>query len=123
MTDGFSLVKVLYTDNGKPYDYRYLEVNPAFGRYLGVEKKRMLGRTMLELFPNVSPTALEKYHETAVSRQPVHFEIFSYVADKYLDIYVFSPEKGKLALILRDITERKQLEEKKLGSEQKKWKL
>jgi PAS domain S-box-containing protein len=34
------------------------------------------------------------------------------VADKYLDIYVFSPEKGKLALVLRDITERKQLEEK-----------
>jgi len=67
---------------------------------------------MLEVFPDVNPAALEKYHEVAVSRQPVHFEIFSQVADKYLDIYAFSPEKGKLALILRDITGRKHLEEK-----------
>ncbi|MHC1754754.1 MAG: MEDS domain-containing protein [Methanosarcina sp.] len=112
MTDGFGLVEVIYNNEGKPYDYRYLEINPAFGQYLGVEREQILGRTMLEVFPNVSPTALEKYHETAVSGQPVHFEIFSQVANKYLDIYVFSPEKGKLALILRDITGRKHLEEK-----------
>ncbi len=112
MTDGFGLVEVIYTDNGDPYDYRYLEINPAFSKYLGVEREQMLGRNMLEIFPNVSSTALEMYHEVAVSGQPIHFEIFSYVADKYLDIYVFSPEKGKLALILRDITGRKQLEEK-----------
>ncbi|WP_410507042.1 histidine kinase dimerization/phosphoacceptor domain -containing protein [Methanosarcina hadiensis] len=112
MTDGFGLVEVIYNDDGKPSDYRYLEINPAFSKYLGTGKEQMLGRTMLEVFPNVSPKALEKYHEVAVSGQPVHFEIFSQVADKYLNIYVFSPEKGKLALILRDITERKQLEEK-----------
>lgn len=110
MTDGFGLVEVVYTDDGKPSDYRYLEINPAFGRYLGVDREQMLGRTMLEVFPNVSPAALKKYHEVAVTGQPVHFEIFSKVADKYLDIYVFSPEKGKLALMLRDISERKQTE-------------
>ncbi|MDY9926722.1 MEDS domain-containing protein [Methanosarcina sp.] len=111
MTDGFGLVEVIYND-GEPSDYRYIEINPAFGRCLGVEREQMLGRTMLEIFPNVSPIALEKYHKVAISGQPVHFEIFSQVANKYLDIYVFSPEKGKLALILRDITGRKHLEEK-----------
>lgn len=112
MTDGFGLVEVIYNDDGKPHDYRYLEINPAFGEYLGAKREQMLGRTMLEVFPDVNPIALEKYHEVAVSLHPVHFEIFSYVADKYLDIYAFSPEKGKLALILRNITERKHLEEK-----------
>ena len=31
--------------------------------------------------------------------------------NKYFDVYVFSPEKGKLAVIFKDITERKQAEE------------
>jgi PAS domain S-box-containing protein len=110
MTDGFGLVEVIYNNDGKPYDYRYLEVNPAFKFYLGAKKEQMLGNTMLETFPNVHPKAVEKYNEAALSGRPIHFEIFSRVANKYLDIYVFSPEQGKLALILRDITERKEAE-------------
>lgn len=111
MTDGFGLVEVIYDRESKPYDFRFLEINPAYELILGIERERLLGKTMLETFPNVSPIALEKYSEASLSGQPIHFEIFSHVASKYLDIYVFSPEKGKLALILRDITERKQLEE------------
>ncbi|WP_440944838.1 MEDS domain-containing protein [Methanosarcina sp. T3] len=112
MTEGFGLVEVIYNGDNKPHDYRYLEVNPAFELYLGAKKERMLGKTMLETFPNVHPKAVEKYSEAALSGRPIHFEIFSRVANKYLDIYVFSPEKGKLALILRDITERKETETK-----------
>jgi PAS domain-containing protein len=67
MTDGFGLVEVIYNDNCTPYDYRYLEANPAFGKYLDVDRGQILGRTMLEIFPNVSPRALEKYHDVAVS--------------------------------------------------------
>jgi PAS domain S-box-containing protein len=40
-----------------------------------------------------------------------HFEAFSQVANRYLDVYVFSPERGKFAVIFRDITERKKAEE------------
>ena len=110
MTDGFGLVEVICNNDGKPYDYSYLEINPAFERYLGLKREQMLGKTMLELFPNVSFMAIEKYGEVALSGNPIHFEIFSQVANKYLDIYAFSPEKGKLALVLRDITDRKKTE-------------
>ncbi|AKB22276.1 sensory transduction histidine kinase [Methanosarcina sp. WH1] len=112
MTDGFGLVEVMYNNENKPHDYRYLEVNPAFESYLGVKKEHMLGNTMLKTFPYVNPKAIERYSDAALSGQPINFEIFSHVANKYLDIYVFSPEKGKLALILRDITERKEAEAK-----------
>ncbi|MGB9938915.1 PAS domain S-box protein [Methanosarcina sp.] len=119
MTDGFGLVEVIYDRNGKPYDYRYLELNPAFELILGVKREQLLGRTMLEVFPNAAPVAIEKYSEVALSGKPAHFEIFSQIANRYLDIYAFSPEKGKLALIIRDVTERKKIEKDLQESEEK----
>ena len=69
-------------------------------------------------FLTLNTTVLEKYEEIAISGKSAHFEAFNYVAgEKYLDVYVFSPEKGKLAVIFRDITERKQTEEALLESE------
>ena len=111
MTEGFGLVEVIYNNYGRPYDYRYLEVNPAFELYLGVKREQLLGKTMRETFPKLSSIAVEKYNEVAVSGQPINFEIFSQVANKYLDIRAFIPEKGKVALILRDISKRKRMEE------------
>ncbi|MGB9929389.1 MAG: PAS domain S-box protein [Methanosarcina sp.] len=111
MNEGFGLLECIYDEKGIPYNYRYLEINPAFKLYLGVKRGEILGKNMLELFPNSSPIALKNYKEVAISGKPANFEIFSDVAKKYLEIYVFSPAKGKIALILRDISERKRLEE------------
>lgn len=119
MTDGFSLLDVIYEKNGKPCDYRYLELNPAFELSLDVKREQVLGKTMLEVFPNVSQIAMEKYSEVAISGKPAHFEIFSHITHKYLDVYAFSPEQGKLALILRDITEPRQMEKELQESEKK----
>ncbi len=119
MTDGFGLLEIIYNTDGKPCDYRYLEVNPAFELSLGVKREQMLGRTMLEVFPNVSPIAFARYEDVALSGKSIHFEIFSQITHKYLDIYAFNPEKGKLALILRDITERKLIEKELQESEKK----
>jgi PAS domain-containing protein len=66
---------------------------------------------MRETFPIVSPIAIEKYREVALSGQPINFEIYSQVANKYLDIRAFIPKKGKIALILRDISKTKQVQE------------
>lgn len=74
---------------------------------------------MREVFPKVNPVALEKYAEVALSGRATHFEIFSQIPNRYLDIYVFRPEKRKLALILRDTTERKQIAKKLEESEKK----
>ena len=101
------------TRDGKPCDYRFLEVNPAYELLMGVKKEQMLGRSLFEVFPNANPTTFEKYNEIAISGQSAHFEVFSQaINNKFLDVYAFSPEKGKLAVIFRDITKHKQVEAK-----------
>lgn len=110
MTEGFLLVEIICNKDGKPYDYLFLEVNPAFELHTGM-KKEQIGRTVLEVFPDVNHKLVEKYLEIAFTDKSKYFEVFSQTLQKHLDVYVFSPEKGKIAIIFRDITEKKQMEE------------
>jgi PAS domain S-box-containing protein len=110
MTEGFVLGEIVYDKDGRPYDYRYLEMNPAYELNYGIKKEELLGRTLLEVFPNTTTTTIEKFGEVALSGQSTNFEIFSPIVNKYIDIYAFSPEKGKLAAIIRDVTAKKEAE-------------
>jgi PAS domain S-box-containing protein len=111
MTEAFYLVDVVYDKDDKPCDYRFLEVNPAYERMMGINSEQMLGRSLFEVFPNANPITIQKYNEIAISGKSANFEVFSQaVSNKYLDVYVFSPEKGKIAVIFRDITNRKHME-------------
>lgn len=56
MNEGFSLDEIICDDQGKPYDLRYLAVNPAFERQTGVKAADVVGHTTLELFPKRSPS-------------------------------------------------------------------
>jgi PAS domain S-box-containing protein len=111
MTEGFLLAEIICDKDGKPYDYRFLEVNPAYELNTGIKREKVLGQSILEVLPKASRTAIEKFGEVALSGKSTHFEVFSQAADKYFEVYAFSPEKGKFAVIFRDITERNKAEE------------
>lgn len=111
MTEGFLLGEIICDNAGKPYDYRYLELNPAFELETGVKIEQVLGKSALEVFHSVPPIEIEEFGRVALSGRSTHFEVFAPPTNRYFDIYSFSPEKGKFAVIFRDITERKKVEE------------
>jgi nitrate/nitrite-specific signal transduction histidine kinase len=47
MLDGFALHEIVCDAEGKPMDYRYLAVNPAFERLTGLKAEDIVGRTVL----------------------------------------------------------------------------
>ena len=40
MDQGFALHQMIYDAQGKPYDYKYVLINKAFGKLTGVDSKR-----------------------------------------------------------------------------------
>jgi len=117
MTDAFFLAEIIYYKNGTPCDYRFLEINPAYERHIGLKKEQLLGKTMLEVFPDASLIEIKEHEKMALSGVPTHYEVKSVGVNKrYLDVYAFSPENGKLALIIRDNTKERTVELEKAYS-------
>ncbi|TAL16651.1 PAS domain S-box protein [bacterium] len=107
MTPGFALHEMILDDDGSPADYRFLEVNPAFEKIAGFPAEKLIGRTARETFPNIDENLIDTCGRVALLGEPCDFE--SYFADlgKYYETRVYCPEKGKFALVIADVTERK----------------
>ena len=57
--DGFCLLEMILDDEGKPVDYRFLEVNEAFLRHTGLAAP--VGRTARELVPELDESWFRLY--------------------------------------------------------------
>ena len=121
MTSGFAVHKMVYDDQGKPVDYRYLEVNPAFEKLTGVPAKALLGKTVKEVMPNTEDYWVEIFGRVAMTGEPIAYTNFARELGKYYDTYVFSPEKDTFAVVFNDITEKIMAQEEiqKLNAELK----
>ena len=111
MLEGFALHEIICDDGGRPVDYRFLSVNPAFEHITGLKAGEIVGRTVLEVLPGTEHYWIETYGRVALTGEPVLFENYSSVLDKYFMVTSFQPAPGYFACVFFDITERKRSEE------------
>jgi PAS domain S-box-containing protein len=110
MTTAFALHEVICDTQGKPIDYRFLEINPAFEKYTNLKASNALNKTVREVLPDVEQYWIDTYGNVALSGEAVAFENYAKELGKYYSTWVFSPKKGQFAVIFTDVTERKLLE-------------
>ena len=110
LNTNFALHEIILDDEGKPCDYRYLEVNLSFEEAVGFKAVDIVGRTARELFPGTESYWIEKFGEVALSQVPIHYENYSKELNKYYEMNIYSPQKGQFAMVGLDITDRKQAE-------------
>lgn len=110
MHDGFSLHEIICDDNGKPIDYRFLEVNSAFERVTGLVGDEIIGKTVKQVLPETESIWIEKFGQVALTGKSMRFENYSKALDKYFEVIAYSPRKNQFAVLSVDITERKRTE-------------
>jgi len=112
MLNGFAHHEIILDKEGKPFDYRFLEANTAFENLTGLKRSEIIGKTVLEVLPDLEPYWIETYGKVAMTGKPIHFEHYSQSLKKHYLVTAYSPKKKYFATIFSDITELKMLEEK-----------
>jgi PAS domain S-box-containing protein len=113
MTVGFAYHKMIYGKNNKPYDYEFLKVNPAFEKMTGITAEEAIGKTVREVIPEVEEYWIEEYGKVAKTQKSLHYKNYSRGIGKFFDVWAFSPMKDYFAVIVSDITVRKEMERRR----------
>lgn len=117
MLDGFALHEIVCDAEGRPVDYRFLAVNPAFERHTGINAAELVGRTVLEAMPQTEARWIEVYGRVALTGEPATFESYSQALNRYFEVSAFRPSPQQFACVFVDITARRlaELELRKLS--------
>ncbi|HEX9953039.1 MAG TPA: PAS domain S-box protein [Rubricoccaceae bacterium] len=109
--EAYALCEMLVDDDGRPVDYRCLEVNPAHTRIVGPDD--VVGKTGRELYPGLEEHWVETYARAGIGREHVRFENYTADIDRWYDVYaspVGGPDGRRFAIVFTDITERRRAE-------------
>jgi diguanylate cyclase (GGDEF)-like protein/PAS domain S-box-containing protein/putative nucleotidyltransferase with HDIG domain len=112
MEQGLAVHELLVDEKGKPADCNFLYVNASFERLTGFKSQDILGKTLTEMMPDSKEFLVEKYGQLIKTRESVRYEKYFPQFKKFFEVVAYSPEPQQVAVIISDITERKQTEEK-----------
>ncbi len=119
MMNAFALYEMIFDEKGEPFDYKFLEVNPAWEKIVGIKAEIVINKTIREIIPNIEDSWIQVYGRVVKTGIPEEFEDYDKKTQKYYHIYAYRTEHGKFAVLFNDITERKQADEALLKAKEK----
>src|SRR5690606_34207359 len=104
---GFAVGETIHLPDGS-LDFRYLDVNEAWERMQGMPRTEAVGRTLRDLLPEVAEDWLLFISDVARVGTPSQLCRYVEARDRWLEVSIFQPAPGQVAILFRDITDRKQ---------------
>jgi len=111
MLEGYAYCRMIFDDQGRPEDFVYVDVNPAFDRLTGLSD--VVGKRVTEVIPDIkatNPEVFTVYGRVTRTGEPEHFEVNVEQLGIVLNISVFRPEPDHFVAVFEDITERRRAE-------------
>jgi signal transduction histidine kinase len=114
MDEIFQVIELIYDKDSKVVDFYYLELNSALEKMVNKKKEELIGKTAKEIFGNVEDYWLETFDRIEKTGIRENYENYAKELNKYYNINAWKIDKGKIAVISTDITERKNIEKERL---------
>ncbi len=114
---GSAIHELIYDSGGRPCDYRFLDVNPAFERLTGLRRQDVVGRRVLEALPGTEAFWIERFGEVVTSGAPAHFEEHAAALGRWYEVTAFRLTAHHFAVVFHDITQRKLAEQERIEAE------
>jgi PAS domain S-box-containing protein len=112
LLEGFCIIEVLFDASNRPFDYRFLEINPAFEEQTGLRNAQ--GKLMRELAPEHETHWFEIYGRVALTGEPARFVNEAKALDRWYEVSAYrigGSDSRRVAILFSDITERKRAED------------
>lgn len=112
LTAGFALHEMIYDEHGVGVDFRFLDVNPAYEAVTGLRVGELIGKTAREVLPGIEQYWIDACAGVVETGEAVEFENYSSDLQRYFDLRVFRHDRGKFAMVISDVTPRRQAEDR-----------
>lgn len=115
--EGFCIIEMIFNDQKKPVDYRFLEINASFEKQTGL--RDAAGKRMREFAPDHEEHWFEIYGKIALTGESIRFENRAEQLHRWYDVYAFrwgDPDNFQVAIIFNDVSSRKLAEENLLAA-------
>jgi PAS domain S-box-containing protein len=110
MEEGFALCELVRSESGAAVDFRYLDVNSAFERFLHVSPDRVRGRLHSAVLPP-DAEAFRWYVATVAKGRPARRQIQAASTGRWYDLTVLPRGESRFAVLYDDVTDQRQAEE------------
>ncbi len=109
--EGFELLELIFDKQGNVLDFVFLEVNPAYEKQTGLKAADIIGKLKKE----VAPASEQRWYDYAIkaakTAKILSYEYYNDKVNGYFDTQFIPISTNQIAVIFKDITERKKAEE------------
>ncbi len=110
MLTGFSLNEMIYDQDGKAVDWRFITTNPAFSKLVGIPDPS--GSRVRDIMPDLDQSWIDEFGQVGKTGMPRRFQKYQEEVAKWWDVMVYKIGENQLAVMFQDITaEKKAVEE------------
>ena len=111
---GVALHEIVLDDHGRPVDYIFINVNPAFETMTGLTAAEIIGKKATEVFSEFEKTPfIEVFGKVALTGQSASFERFAEGLNRYFFIHAYHAGVNRFATVSMDITDIKKAQEER----------
>lgn len=113
---GYALYKIVLNEDGYTKDLEYIEINDVFEKITGLNKNRIIGKKVTQIFPNIKNENfnwIESLSDVAINDSESEFEQYSEELKTWYKVKLYSPKKHYVITYLIDITN--EIKEKELN--------
>ncbi len=111
MVEGVALHELVFDNDGLPFDYLILDINPAFEKILSLKRETVVGKSSRDVYHVTNPPFIDIYSQVALTGNAQVFETYFEPLNKHFSISVYQTHINGFATVFEDITEKHQTTE------------
>lgn len=120
MDEGFCVLEMIYDEQQKVVDYRFIEINKEFEKQTGLQNA--LNKTILELIPDHDVVWFDIFEKVVKTGESIRLQNPVNAIQRYFDIFASKMDgegSHRVGVLFKDITERRRHEEDLLAAKEK----